>query len=278
VKAIKGFKRLHKKSISMRIPPDLKQVLLSVASISVFAILLILGKTFLIWIYIGLTFAVIFGYSIYRTSKTIPVFKENGKEAAQIKKDYKDKVLFRQTAKDTQPFMADYEMERLQLSKKMLILMMVPFVVLIALYIALPAVLRFAFHIVLSRLQITELYVASALASVGASLLVRRRLGLSAASLSSGTQIVYAPRAYYITPKGVIFDPPMRVPNVEVSVLKFPARVKRVERERKFIELESLADDVPAQIKLVRLYTKDVDRLLSVLKSHAEVEEQLATA
>src|SRR5579875_956701 len=110
----------------MRIPPDIRQSLMSVGSIAVFAILLVLGKT--IYTYIGVFFAITFGYTIYRTSKMIPLMKQNAKEAAKVRKDSKDKVLFRQTAKDTQPFFNDYELEKLKVAKSMLKLMVIPLV------------------------------------------------------------------------------------------------------------------------------------------------------
>ena len=50
---------------------------MSVGSIAVFAILLVLGKTIYIYAYIGVFFAITFGYTIYRTSRMIPLMKQN---------------------------------------------------------------------------------------------------------------------------------------------------------------------------------------------------------
>jgi uncharacterized membrane protein len=250
----------------MRIPPDIRQSLMSVGSIAVFAVLLVLGKTIYIYVYIGVFFALTFGYTIYRTSKMIPLMKQNAKEATRARKDAKDKVLFRQTAKDTQPFFTDYEYERLRVAKSMLKLMVIPLIFIVAIYIAIPLVLRDAFHYDLSRIELAELYVVAALASFGSTLILRRRMGLSAASFSQGTQLIYAPKAYTILDGGVVFDTPQKMPDVEFSILKFPAKLVRVDKKRNFIELETLDATTPPTIKSIRLYTKDVDRLMNIIK------------
>src|SRR5579875_137474 len=258
----------------MRIPPDIRQSLMSVGSIAVFAILLVLGKTIYIYAYIGVFFAITFGYTIYRTSKMIPLMKQNAKEAAKVRKDSKDKVLFRQTAKDTQPFFNDYELEKLKVAKSMLKLMVIPLVLITAIYIAIPLVLRDAFHYDLSRIELAELYVVAALASFGSTLILRRRMGLSAASFSQGTQLIYAPKAYTILEDGVVFDTPQKMPDVEFSILKFPAKLLRTDKKRNFIELEIFDTTAPATIKAIRLYTKDVDRLLGVIRPKISQPEQ----
>jgi uncharacterized membrane protein len=258
----------------MRIPPDLRQVLISVASISAFAVLLVFNLTYLIYVYIGGTFVVLIGYSVYRTSKMIPVLKQNGKEAERIKKEYKDKILHRETAKDTQPFFVDYEREKIALSKKILVLTMIPLFIVIVLYAGIPFILKFALKETLSRIQIVELYILSAFASVGASLVIRRRMGLNMATMTAGTQLVHAPKAYIVTEKGVLFDPPMKIQGVDISVLKFPVKISRVEEERGFIEIESKDPATPTQIKVVRLYSKNPTKLLSVIKNYSKEPEQ----
>jgi len=261
----------------MRIPPDIRQSLMSVGSIAVFAILLVLGKTIFIYIYIGVFFVATFGYTIYRTSKMIPLMKQNAREASKIRKDSKDKVLFRQTAKDTQPFFMDYELERMKVAKNMLKLMVIPLVLITAIYIAIPLVLRDAFHYDLSRVELAELYVVAALASFGSTLILRRRMGLNAASFSQGTQLIYAPKAYTVLEDGIVFDTPQKMPDVEFSILKFPAKLLRADKKRNFIELETLDTSTPATIKSIRLYTKDVDRLLNIIK-HKTIEAEAANA
>jgi uncharacterized membrane protein len=253
----------------MRIPPDIRQSLFSVGSIAVFAVLLVLHDNLLIYAYIGVTFAGMFGYTIYKTSKTIPVMKRNAKEAQQVRKDYKDKVVFRQTAKDIQQFFKDYEMEKLKLSKKMLMIMMIPFGILIVIYAGVPLLLKLIMGISLSRIQIAELYIAAALGSVGTTLVIRRKMGLNTAAFGQGAQLIYAPKAYVLTEKGVIFEPQQRMPDVEFNLLKFPAKIHKVEKDRNFVELETLDTNAPQQLKMVRLYSKDVDRLTSLLKNYA---------
>lgn len=247
---------------------------MSVGSIAVFAVLLVLGKTIYIYAYIGVFFAITFGYTIYRTSKMIPLMKQNAREAAKVRKDSKDKVLFRHTAKDTQPFLNDYELEKLKVAKSMLKLMVIPLVLITAIYIAIPLVLRDAFHYDLSRIELAELYVVAALASFGSTLILRRRMGLSAASFSQGTQLIYAPKAYTILEDGVIFEPQQKMPDVEFSILKFPAKLLRADKKRYFIELETLDTTAPPTIKAIRLYTKDVDRLLGVIRPKTIQPEQ----
>ncbi|MEM3671004.1 MAG: DUF2208 family protein [Thermoprotei archaeon] len=252
---------------SMRIPPDLKQAMMGLGSISLFALALFIGKPIVFYAVIGVFFAFTFGYTIFRTSKMIPLMKENAREAAQIRKQTRDKVVFRQTAKDTQPFFLDYEQERLQMSKKMMIMMIIPIVVLFVIYIGFPFVYKLITGFTFTKIQHIELYVGSALASLGASLVVRRRLGLNAAAMASGAQLVHAPKSYIVTPKGVVFEAAQKMADVEYSVLKFPATIKRTIKERSLIELETLDPKAPQQLKIIRLYTKDIDKLTNIISS-----------
>lgn len=258
----------------MRIPPDLKQAMTGLGSISLFAVALFIGKPIIFYIVIGAFFAMTFGYTIYRTSKMLPLMKKNAQDAAQIRKETRDKVVLRQTAKEIQPFFVDYERERLQMSKKMMVMMLIPLAILFVIYIGFPFILKEVTGYSLTKVQHIELYVGSALTSLGASLVVRRRLGLNMAAMSSGTQLVHAPKAYIITPKGVVFEAAQRMPDVQYSVLKFPAVVRRVDKERNLVEIETKDQHAPQQLKMIRLYTKDVDKLVSVLSNFTE--EKLA--
>ena len=64
------------------------------------------------------------------------------------------------------------------------------------------------------------------------------------------------------------------MPDVEFSILKFPAKLLRADKKRNFIELETLDTTAPATIKAIRLYTKDVDRLLGVIRPKTIQPEQ----
>jgi uncharacterized membrane protein len=257
----------------MRIPPDIKQSIISVGSITAFVILLILNKPYLIYVFIGGSIAVTLGYSIMRTAKTLPLMKKNSKEAQQVRKEYRDKVLLRHTSKDTQQFFGDYEQERLNLSKKMMMLMFIPLGVMMAAYVGIPEILRLAFAIDLTKIQIAEVYFAAALSTVGLNIVLRRRMGLNYTAFGQGNQLIHAPKSYILTEKGVIFDPPQKMPDVEYSMLKFPAKVHRIERERNFIEIESADPSSPQQIKSVRLYSKDISKLSDLLKPYSQQSE-----